>query len=695
MGSSELWDIIKQYTKPERLPFRCFVANFKKEHGRPPKIAIDAFQWLFECGFLFNVQQEERSTSAVWPPPRKAVLNFVTKLRDFISLDLDFVLVFDGEEKPAYKQHYWKKRGSGQPTEARYSPRERSPQVPQQLHSVANLVAGICRAFNVDYIKATGEGEAQCAALQAAGTVDYVLTNDSDAAIFGASKILRNFSKYGQDLPSSGVSPVKKHLTDYFVTVVDITAGAEEHPTFSRKAFTLFAILTGADYGTGLQHLGYKRAWALTQWSKGRFANHFWNMCSTLVDDADSDTPQYATFKAVLLEACRMHTKEIFGQELQYFRKEHAPDTFLWPPVVVLRSYYNPKVVHKDFTKLLFVRGVSNSSTGPFVPLKSAYSTLTAMHIPSLLKDFDSWYHLLAHNCALLKHLLYDEIEDTAKITEEKVLELHRTFLPLWKVRYRSFLTDVPQPPVPLQDGSPRKRSPSRRQLDIQTFPYALWIAQGLLPVSHPLVEEFRKAAHLQKSPVKAGSQTHSPQKRTLDDFLDQASSPVKRHRPTSGGKTPIITLDSDDSSFEFADAPAVAPTLTPLRRPFARDMGGSTERRSPMADAAALACLREPARIKAWFVAAFERAEGFDVHQTVLWRRYREFLLATTGSTETILDYQDLPVLLEAVIPGVHVRPGDRSGRIFCGVRSTTGRDVSPNPTRTVRRRLSFDSSA
>ncbi|AAS53609.1 AFR238Wp [Eremothecium gossypii ATCC 10895] len=696
MGSSELWDIIKHYTKPERLPFRCFVANFKKEHGRSPKIAVDAFQWLFECGFLFNVQQEERSTSAVWPAPRKAILNFVTKLRDLISLDLDFVLVFDGDEKPIYKQHYWKKRGTGQQTEARYSPRGRSPQLPHQLHSVVDLAGGICRAFNVDYITAAGEGEAECAALQVAGSVDYILTNDSDAAIFGASRILRNFSKHAQDLPSSGVSPVKKHVSEYFVTVVDIRAATEEHPTFSRKAFALFAILTGADYGTGLQHLGYKRAWALTQWSNGRFANHFWNMCSTIPEDAGVDPPQYVTFKTVLLEACRMHTKDIFGQDLKYFQKDHASDTIWWPPVGVLQSYYNPKVTRKDFRKSLFVRGASNSATGPFVTLKSAYSTLTTMRIPSLLKDFDSWYHFLVHNSALLKHLLYDDIKNTAKITEEKVLEVHSVLIPLWRVRYRSFLSDVPSPPVPSQGVSPRKRSPSRRQLDIETFPYAMWIAQGLLPRTHRLVEEFKTdAARVQKSPTKVGLLTRSPQKRTLDDYLDQSSSPVKRQKPTTGSETPIITLDSDDSSYEFSETSVVAPTLTPLWRPFSRDVSGSTEQRPSIADVTALACLREPARLKAWFAAGFERAEGSEVHQSILWRRYREFLLATTGSTDTILDYHDLPVLLETVIPGVNVRAGDRTGRVFCGVRSHTG-CVSPNQgTTNARRRLSFDSFA
>ena len=60
---------------------------------------------------------------------------------------------------------------------------------------------GECRfllsALGLDCAQASGEAEGMCAAMSAAGKVDAVVTEDSDAFCYGARAVLRNFSAGG------------------------------------------------------------------------------------------------------------------------------------------------------------------------------------------------------------------------------------------------------------------------------------------------------------------------------------------------------------------------------------------------------------------------------------------------------------------------------------------------------------------
>ncbi|AMD22686.1 HHL084Cp [Eremothecium sinecaudum] len=664
MGIKELWNILKGYNTTKRLPFSVFVTQYRKKNGRAPRIAIDAFQWLFECGVFSNSDQGDRCTSPVRNISRKAVLNFVTKLKDLMALDVEFVLVFDGLEKPVFKSHSRTKTGK----QLDRDERGRSPnRFPRQLDPLIEEILEVCDSFRVDYIIARGEGEALCAWLQSNGVVDYVLSNDSDSIVFGAKKVLRNFSKHFQDLPSSGTSPMKKHVTEYFVSLIDVDELRARHPTVNEKSFLLFTILIGADYSSGIRHLGYKRAWAITQWSNGRLCEEFGNFCSHINDPVVVVDERYDAFKRSMIEACRNNSKAIFGQNIQMFSRKDAINLFNWPTVEHVKSYYEPKVLAKDFKHTLFRN--TNSASGSAQPMIAARELLDRMGVSSIVKDFDQWTHTLLHSCVLLKELLHghNNTEETMKITEDKVLKLYEAFtIELWKVRFKSFLPYLSEPDKTSTD-SPVGRSPSRRQLDIIEYPYAQWLPKGLIPETHSLVLSFREEQEYLSRTAKSPSKKKTPKRQlsTLDRFLDLPESPIKRRNISQQPPvkiTPIALNDTssseDDSSLTILDsAPPSFPSLSPLKRPLTQDNMGAkvpTEKQDNVL--LELADLEEPARIQRWYLLHFKYSPNNTLDQKAIWDLYLRFLTTTLGIQNNTIEFHDLPHLLDGILPDVTI---------------------------------------
>ena len=80
-------------------------------------------------------------------------------------------------------------------------PSQSQPEVKSLNRGRLKSSLGECRfllsALGVECAQALGEAEALCAALSAAGRVDAVVSEDSDAFCFGARTVLRNFSAGG------------------------------------------------------------------------------------------------------------------------------------------------------------------------------------------------------------------------------------------------------------------------------------------------------------------------------------------------------------------------------------------------------------------------------------------------------------------------------------------------------------------
>jgi len=128
-----------------------------------------------------------------------------------------------------------------------------------EQHSRAAVVVGdrerlvlkrLASAMGFAWCEAPGEGESFLASLQLAGTIDEVITEDSDALVCGARSIVRNF--WGlllQGVGPSAVRPQRVHLGP----VLEAFDTGEE-------GLRLAAVLAGCDFAPKLRNVGLVKA---------------------------------------------------------------------------------------------------------------------------------------------------------------------------------------------------------------------------------------------------------------------------------------------------------------------------------------------------------------------------------------------------------------------------------------------------
>ncbi|KAJ7143360.1 PIN domain-like protein, partial [Mycena crocata] len=117
----------------------------------------------------------------------------------------------------------------------------------------------LIRAFGYHYHDAPGEAEAELAHLNKLGFIDAVITEDSDALVFGARTVIRTL----------GLVLCRPHVgqNSHIYTSSAISA----HPLYlDEDGLLLFALLVGGDYDSGIYRCGSKTAHALARCGFGK-----------------------------------------------------------------------------------------------------------------------------------------------------------------------------------------------------------------------------------------------------------------------------------------------------------------------------------------------------------------------------------------------------------------------------------------
>ena len=105
--------------------------------------------------------------------------------------------------------------------------------------------------FGVPYVDAPMEAEAQCAALEEAGLVDGVITDDSDAFLFGAQNVYRH------------IFDDKRYVEHYTMGSVSSKLGLK------RTDLICLALLLGCDYTEGVRGVGIVNAYEIVTGHRG------------------------------------------------------------------------------------------------------------------------------------------------------------------------------------------------------------------------------------------------------------------------------------------------------------------------------------------------------------------------------------------------------------------------------------------
>ncbi|XP_078711325.1 flap endonuclease GEN homolog 1 [Lampetra fluviatilis] len=209
MGVTDLWTVLSPVR--ERVPLSALAGL---------TIAVDLAVWVCEAQSVKGMANSVK---------RPHLRNLFFRVSLLCRLGLRLVFVVEGDA-PALKAGTMAQRN-----EARFGPSARvcrGKANRAQLRATLKECCELLSSLGLPCLQAAGEGEALCAALDAAGLVHGCFTDDGDAFLYGARTVYRGLAVSDQD----------PHVERYCVDRIRRELGLD------RDALIGLAVLLGCDY---------------------------------------------------------------------------------------------------------------------------------------------------------------------------------------------------------------------------------------------------------------------------------------------------------------------------------------------------------------------------------------------------------------------------------------------------------------
>jgi flap endonuclease-1 len=243
---------------------------------RGKSLAVDANNYLYQ--FLSLVRTRDGT------PLKDSHGNITSHLSGLLfrstrlihEFNIDLIFVFDGRP-PALKEQEikkrreqrekalseWQKALRAQDYDRAFSKAVMSSRL---TYSMTEDAKRLLTLLGIPHVQAPGEAEAQTAFMAAQGDVWAASSKDYDCLLFGAPRLLRFLTIYGQEyLPSKGIGrPTKPEL----ITLDQLLT----HNGITRAQIVDLAILVGTDFDEGIRGVGPKTALKLVK-QYGRIEN--------------------------------------------------------------------------------------------------------------------------------------------------------------------------------------------------------------------------------------------------------------------------------------------------------------------------------------------------------------------------------------------------------------------------------------
>ncbi|EDR16161.1 uncharacterized protein LACBIDRAFT_321397 [Laccaria bicolor S238N-H82] len=209
MGATHLWEIVQPARQMRSLSQLTVSEGFEKNRNGRRAIAmgVDASIWLHQTQAVFH----HACHSQAGENPELRILFY--KLKRFLNQPVNVVFVFDSDGRPSMK---------------------RGKHVRTKEHWLTKHFQEFAQAYGFTVHIAPGEAEAELALLNKLGIIDIVITDDSDALVFGATCVMRN----------PNLKKDNDNVALYTSEGIRTTAGV--HVT--QGGMLLIAILCGGDY---------------------------------------------------------------------------------------------------------------------------------------------------------------------------------------------------------------------------------------------------------------------------------------------------------------------------------------------------------------------------------------------------------------------------------------------------------------
>ncbi|KAF8214444.1 PIN domain-like protein [Mycena galopus ATCC 62051] len=212
MGITGLWEIVEPASQKCSLLNLSTRRGFQKNNHRLRSLII---------GIDINIQIAATQHSGYLGGETGILKTFFFKLCRWQKAPATPVFCFDGPGRPSVK---------------------RNKQVYQQSHALTQNLKQLIQSVGFYFHDAPGEAEAELAQLNKLGFSDAVLTEDSDAFVFGAHVLFQNSRVYDTNILAT-------------------EAGLQ----LDEDGFLLIALMAGGDYNTGIPKFGAKIAHGLAR----------------------------------------------------------------------------------------------------------------------------------------------------------------------------------------------------------------------------------------------------------------------------------------------------------------------------------------------------------------------------------------------------------------------------------------------
>ncbi|KAF2170692.1 hypothetical protein M409DRAFT_19507 [Zasmidium cellare ATCC 36951] len=244
MGIQGLLPLLKSIHKPTHL------RNFSGQ-----TLGIDAYGWLHRGTVACAIDLAEGK------PTRKHIDFALHRVRMLIHFGVKPYLVFDGDYLPS-KAHTEKERAERRKESKRVGldllRMGRSSQAQLELQKAVDVTPLMARELieelrrmDVPYVVAPYEADSQLAYLEKQGTINGVISEDSDLLVFGVKCLLTKLDQYGECVM------IKR---DHFTACREISL-----VSWTDREFRMMAMLSGCDYLPGIDKMGLKTAYRLVR----------------------------------------------------------------------------------------------------------------------------------------------------------------------------------------------------------------------------------------------------------------------------------------------------------------------------------------------------------------------------------------------------------------------------------------------
>jgi exonuclease 1 len=218
-------------------------------------IGIDAYGWLHRGTVACAIELAQDK------PTRKHIDFAMNRVRMLIHFGVKPYLVFDGDYLPS-KGHTEKDRAARRKESRRAGLQllqaGKTAQAQQELQKAVDVTPLMARemieelkAAGIPYVVAPYEADSQLAYLEQQGTIQGVLSEDSDLLVFGVRCLLTKLDQYGECV---------------MIRRDDFTACRELSLVgWKLSDFRIMAMLSGCDYLPGIQGMGLKTAYRLVR----------------------------------------------------------------------------------------------------------------------------------------------------------------------------------------------------------------------------------------------------------------------------------------------------------------------------------------------------------------------------------------------------------------------------------------------